>query len=63
MCDAIIKALNTDFWKFEAINIGTGIGTSINDVLRNIGNLMGVQPNVKFEQARASDIKVNVLDI
>ena len=63
MCDAIIKTLNTDFQKFEAINIGTGTGTSINDVLQNIGNLMRVQPNVKFEQARASDIKVNVLDI
>jgi len=44
-------------------NVGSGIGTSLNDILKCIGTLLGRHVRYSFQPSRAFDVPVNVLDV
>jgi len=52
-----VKAVN------EIINIGSGIGLSVNDVLRTIQQVTGNKLDVQYLPGRQVDVPVNILDI
>ncbi len=45
------------------MNVGSGTGTSLLDIIRVIENLLGVHLDVNFQPARGFDVPINVLDI
>lgn len=47
----------------EILNIGSGIGYSINDILSCLKNIVGEKLNVKYETSRSVDVSSVVLDI
>jgi UDP-glucose 4-epimerase len=47
----------------RVLNVGSGRGTSLNELLRLIARTVGVQPAVEYLPARAVDIPASVLDI
>ena len=44
-------------------NLGTGIGTSINDMLMIIEKVLNKKINIKYSKSRKIDYKINCLDI
>ena len=44
-------------------NIGTGVGTDLNELIKLMTKACGVEPEVKYLPGRKVDIPVNVLDI
>jgi UDP-glucose 4-epimerase len=44
------------------VNIGTGVGHSINQVCRVVSSVTGRSPSVEYQAARSVDVAVNVLD-
>lgn len=64
VCDAVICAL-----KYQQVatikpvfNVGTGVGTSIMDLIRMIEQITGIKAAINFEPMRSIDVKRNVLD-
>ncbi|GJQ29079.1 MAG: UDP-glucose 4-epimerase-like protein [Phycisphaerae bacterium] len=53
---------STDF-QGDVINIGTGIRTSLLDVLEHMAREFGMEPHRVYEPARAGDIRDSVADI
>ena len=47
----------------RVLNIGSGRGTSLNELGRLMGEVIGEQPAVEYLSARALDVPVSVLDI
>lgn len=47
----------------EIINIGSGIGYSINDILSHLKNIVGEQLVIKYETSRSVDVSNVILDI
>ena len=47
----------------ETFNIGSGNGTSVNEVLQTIRNVTGNEVPVKYLPSRSVDVPVNVLDV
>lgn len=47
----------------EIINVGSGIGYSINDVLLHLKNIVGEKLDVKYETSRSVDVSTVILDI
>lgn len=47
----------------EVVNIGTGVRTSLLDVLRVMGEVLGVTPRPVFMPPRAGDVRDSVADI
>ena len=46
------------------LNIGSGVGRSIDDIVASVGQAMGVdEPQKVYRLGRASDVPINVLDI
>lgn len=46
----------------EVYNIGTGIGTSINQLIKLIGDSQGISIPVVYKESRSVDVRRNVLD-
>jgi UDP-glucose 4-epimerase len=46
-----------------AINIGTGEGTSLTELIEEIGSIVGSPPIVRYAAARSVDVPRNVLDV
>jgi UDP-glucose 4-epimerase len=46
-----------------AINIGTGEGTSLTELIEEIGSIVGSPPIVRYAAARSMDVPRNVLDV
>jgi UDP-glucose 4-epimerase len=44
-------------------NLGGGVGYSLNDIVREIGSVLGKNPLVNFHAGRPSDVERNVLDV
>ncbi|WP_404786060.1 NAD-dependent epimerase/dehydratase family protein [Altericista sp. CCNU0014] len=49
--------------KFDIYNIGSGVGTSILEVIKEIEIVLSVQARVKFKEPRSLDVPANILDI
>jgi UDP-glucose 4-epimerase len=46
----------------EVLNIGTGHGRSVDDIIALVGRIVGREIRVRREAARAIDVPANVLD-
>jgi UDP-glucose 4-epimerase len=60
---ACIKALNLDEWKGDILNIGSGEGASLKDILAVIETAAGQQTDLQYKNSRNFDVPFNVLDI
>jgi UDP-glucose 4-epimerase len=58
---AFVKALTQDS-AYRLFNIGTGVGTSVRDLLYKIESVTGITPIVEFSEGRPMDASTNVLD-
>jgi UDP-glucose 4-epimerase len=59
---ASIKALNYES-NFCILNIGSGIGLSIIDIIHQVENIIQEKLNVVYKASRSFDVPVNILDI
>lgn len=59
---AIINIVNGEK-KHRTFNLGCGYGTSINEVLQTIHNVLGIEIKVIYKPGRKVDVPVNYLDI
>jgi UDP-glucose 4-epimerase len=62
LVDALERAAEVEP-RERVLNIGSGNGISINELLELIAEVVGEQPTVKYLPARAIDIPASVLDI
>ena len=60
--DALERAAKSDSQE-RVLNVGSGRGTSLNELLQLIAGTVGVHPAVEYLPARAADIPASVLDI
>lgn len=63
--DAIRGIINIAYGesKYHIFNLGCGYGTSINEVLKCIENVLKKKLNVTYKEGRSVDVPVNFLDI
>lgn len=63
--DAVKAVLNISFCacKYKIYNVGSGIGTSINEVLREIRAIAAVNPQINFAPGRNVDLQKNYLNV
>lgn len=59
---AIIKIAN-GVSSYKVFNVGSGLGVSINEVLKEIEKSLGIYLHVEYKEGRAVDVPVNFLDI
>lgn len=62
VADAFLKSCTYD-GKCSEINIGSGVGQSLNTVLDSIGSLSGMGVKVEYKDNRGVDVPYNVLGI
>jgi UDP-glucose 4-epimerase len=62
LAEAIYQASHTET-KSRVINIGSGVGISLRELLKAIQREIGMEFQVRFEQARNFDVKEIYLDI
>jgi len=61
VADAFVKAL-THNSKYRIFNIGTGVGTSLRDLLDKMEQITGIKPRVEYVTGRLADVPANILD-
>lgn len=63
--DAIrgIVTIADDESEHKVYNLGSGVGTSVNDIIKIIERLTGKKLDVKYIAKRSVDVPVNVLDV
>lgn len=62
LMDALQRAAEVES-RARVLNIGSGHGTSLNELVRLMAEVVGEQPVVEYLPARALDVPVSVLDI
>lgn len=62
LVDATFELIHKEI-ENEILNIGSGIGYSINDILSCLKNIVGEKLNVKYETSRSVDVSSVILDI
>lgn len=60
---AIEAVLNSPQIPSDIYNVGSGIGTNLNELVDIIAKVSGVECNVNFDPSRSFDVPYNVLDI
>jgi UDP-glucose 4-epimerase len=60
VASAFISAINTDKTNF-AVNIGTGVGNSVNDIWQSLNVACGNKGHVEYGQARNGEVRVSIL--
>lgn len=63
--DAVDGIVNIASFKSEekVFNLGSGVGTSVNEIIGIIEKLMGIPLQVEYRQKRSVDVPVNILDV
>ncbi len=61
VADAFVKAL-TQSSKYRVFNIGTGVGTSLRDLLDKMERITSMKPRVEYVTGRVADVPLNILD-
>ena len=61
--DACLKALETPALKYRVLNIGSGIGLSLNELIAALKQTVGKEIQVQYTPGRKIDVPANVLDI
>jgi UDP-glucose 4-epimerase len=49
--------------EFDIYNIGSGVGSSILEVIQKIETVVGSRAKIQFKESRSADVPANVLDI
>jgi UDP-glucose 4-epimerase len=49
--------------KFDIYNIGSGEGTSIIEIVKQIETVLGIEAKINFKESRSLDVPANILDI
>jgi UDP-glucose 4-epimerase len=62
ICNAINLLIKKDKWN-ETYNIGSNVGTSVNEILNLVGNIAEKNMTINYTPQRNIDIKENILDI
>lgn len=62
LVDAVVQLLERDIWN-ETFNVGSGVGSSVNDVIKTIEDVSGVAAHCRFLESRSADVSRIVLDI
>lgn len=62
LVDALVSAAQAGT-RNNVINVGSGRGVSLNELLRTIAGVVGEEPEVKYLPARPLDVAENVLDV
>jgi UDP-glucose 4-epimerase len=61
VANAFVSAINQNS-SHRIFNIGTGVGTTIRDLLAKMARVTGIRPQVEYVASRSMDVSVNVLD-
>lgn len=61
--DAIMNICNKKDSKYKLYNVGSGFGTSINELLKIIENILNDKLDIEYIEARKQDVPINYLDI
>jgi len=62
LADALERAAEAEPWD-RVINIGSGRGTSLNEMLRLMAEMAGEQPEAEYLPVRTEEIPAHVLDV
>lgn len=62
LADAIIKIIKTDSTKNTILNVGSGIGRSINEIIDIVSMEIKIRPNINYMPEQGQEIPYNVLD-
>lgn len=62
VAEAFVLATETDT-QSRVFNVGSGRGTSLNELLKIMGDVTGIVPEVTYDRGRPLDVPVNVLDV
>lgn len=62
LVDAMCATIRADAANRTVINIGTGVGRSILEVVRALEDASGLKAKIEFKPARQSDVAVSILD-
>jgi UDP-glucose 4-epimerase len=60
--DACLKAVESRQNKYQVFNIGSGTGTSLNELIEIISKIIGKKIKVEYTKGRNIDTPVNILD-
>lgn len=60
--DACLKAIASIQNEYHVFNIGSGIGTSLNELIEIIGKIIQKEVKVKFTKGRNIDTPIDILD-
>nr|WP_323690107.1 NAD-dependent epimerase/dehydratase family protein [Rhizobium sp. AN95] len=61
--DAMVRSVDVNIQGGCVVNIGAGVGYSINEILSAIEKVTGRRTNKKYVEGRTYDVPANVLDI
>ncbi|MBI5248910.1 MAG: NAD-dependent epimerase/dehydratase family protein [Desulfomonile tiedjei] len=61
--DMFVQAIEQDNQETRVFNVGSGAGTSLNDLLQIIERVIGRKPTITYTKGRKVDIPANVLDV
>jgi len=50
------QAASTDISKNKILNMGTGNGTTILEIVKNISEILGIEPKIEYQAARPGEI-------
>jgi UDP-glucose 4-epimerase len=62
LVDALVLAAEVQTPR-KVLNVGSGQGTSLNELVALMGEVTGERPEVEYRPGRALDVPANVLDI
>ena len=62
MCDYVFKLIKYSKWN-EIYNIGSNIGTSINEIIYALKDVTKIDFSIIYQQSRNVDVKSNILNI
>lgn len=62
LADALVTAAKTET-RQKVFNVGSGRGTSLNELVALAAGVTGERPEVEYVQSRALDVPANVLDV
>ena len=62
VAEAFVLATEMDT-QSRLFNVGSGTGTSLNELIKIMADVTGVAPEVRYGPGRALDVPVNVLDV
>ena len=62
MVKEFLKKSDEEAFEGSVFNVGTGVGTSLNELIELVENVTGKKADVVYEAARVGDVSSNILD-